>query len=666
MPRTPAGIHQIIGNATINNIAMLGISNRAKALTEEVFVKNPVYIFNPVVTETLMNKRLSIRYRLALVCLVCMALGDRDAQGTEIDAAVEAELHALLAKVPAFQVVALPVAPGEVVLGPEQSLTIDRLRNVDLDDDPPMLGQPAKPYDERMTDAYPPDDAPYVARGIRPFRLKHFNCEFNYGGWHNFAMADYAAAHGFRIIYPYTREIDQTGHLPAGTQWLGWGGFINWHKWFGDHQLPDGRYDLLMDKDLVQIHTREGKFALPEDSNSLKHRGDYLMIDMEHPVLSPKNLRQQSWYPQDAPEVEKNSFEKRYYDGYAQTYIAAVETARRQGWRNISLYGWAPYGRTWGGLEAPEVAPGTDHAWNMFGRQIYDVVDIVNNSVYCFYWSPQNVAFTLANIDSNMALVNSMPVKKPVRPYFWTLLHGGGGGWRWWKGQPLANEEKRAMIAMAFFTGIDGFDTWNWSGTGNHHVPSPLTQLAQNNDYFASGRDVMLKDGFQRFPDNSPSGGQPELFERYDVMHVLSIDEEKGLVRFQKIRHHEKNHGVTDDQPVFALPIEQLELHLRIKSEPVAAMIEGMALVKPLEYSLRQGEVKVDLPARRQFKQTLPIVRRVKLGPIHLLCTYDPKVLYGGEPREIALTDFDGCPGRTLRLPADSQTRIFVLREETN
>ena len=71
-------------------------------------------------------------------------------------------------------------------------------------------------------------------------------------------------------------------------------------------------------------------------------------------------------------------------------------------------------------------ATGTDHAWNAFGRQIYDVVDIVNNTVYCFYWSPQNVAYTLANIDSNMALVNSLPTKKPVRPYFWTLLHGGG------------------------------------------------------------------------------------------------------------------------------------------------------------------------------------------------------------------------------------------------
>jgi hypothetical protein len=73
--------------------------------------------------------------------------------------------------------------------------------------------------------------------------------------------------------------------------------------------------------------------------------------------------------------------------------------------------------------------------------------------------------------------------------------------------------------------------------------------------------------------------------------------------------------------------------------------------------------VNIDVPARRQFKQNLPIVRRVKLGPIHVLITYDPKVVYGGEPREILLTDFDGQQGRTLQLPADDQTRIFVLRE---
>ncbi len=478
-------------------------------------------------------------------------------------------------------------------------------------------------------------------------------------------MADYVATRGFNVIYPYVRNVDQRSHLPDGTKWLTWGSFVDWHKWFGEHGLPDGRYDLLMDKDLVLLHTREGKFSRPDDSHSLKHHSDYLMIDMEHPVLSPDKLHQQSWSPQDASEGEKNAFESRYYAGYAQTYTSAVQAARQQGYRNISIYGWAPYGRTWGGLENSEVAPGADHAWNMFGRQIYDVVDIVNNSVYCFYWSPRNVAFTLANIDSNMALVNSMPVKKPVRPYFWTLLHGGGGGWRWWTGQPVASEEKRAMIAMAFFTGIDGFDTWNWSGTGNHHVPTSLTKLANNDDYFSSGRDVMLKDAFEVAADHATNGAQPEQFKRYDVLHVLSVDEENGLAQFQKIRHGAENHGVTDDQPVFSMPIEQLESHIRIKSEPVAAMVEGMALVKPLEYSLRHGEVKVDIPARRQFKQTLPIVRRIKLDRVHILCTYDPQVVYGGEPREIVLNDFDGCPGRTLRLPADAQTRIFVLREET-
>ena len=92
-------------------------------------------------------------------------------------------------------------------------------------------------------------------------------------------------------------------------------------------------------------------------------------------------------------------------------------------------------------------------------------------------------------------------------------------------------------------------------------------------------------------------------------------------------------------------------------------MIEGMALVKPLEYLLRHGEVKVDVSAREQFRKMLPVVRRIKLGKIHAIITYDPAVVYGGKPRNIILKDFDGHKGLTLKLPADSQTRIFVLKE---
>ena len=90
----------------------------------------------------------------------------------------------------------------------------------------------------------------------------------------------------------------------------------------------------------------------------------------------------------------------------------------------------------------------------------------------------------------------------------------------------------------------------------------------------------------------------------------------------------------------------------------------GMALVKPFEHLLRHGEVKIDVSAHRQFAQTLPLVRRVELGGVHVVITYDPAVVHGGEPRNVVLPDFDGHRGLTLTLPADAETRIFVFEEE--
>ncbi len=160
-----------------------------------------------------MAKRNSIPKRTILAWLACIVICVGHAQGADVDSAVEAELHHLSTKVPAFQVVTLPAARGEFVLKVDQSLTVEQLRGVELDDDPPLLGQPGKPYDQRMTDSYASGKAPYVARGIKPFRLHYFNCEFNYGGWHNFAMADYAAAHGFNIIYRRQPFFHRRGRL---------------------------------------------------------------------------------------------------------------------------------------------------------------------------------------------------------------------------------------------------------------------------------------------------------------------------------------------------------------------------------------------------------------------------------------------------------------------
>ncbi len=554
-------------------------------------------------------------------------------------AQAQAEVAQLTERVEGFAVMDLP-GEGVLTLQPEQSLTIDSLRGVTLDDNPPVLGERPTTFDPEMIDDWPPGEAPYVAEGIEPFRFRYFNNEFNYGGRHNWTMTEYAATHGFNIIYPYNHDPREWTHMPAGTHWLRWGGLVNWHKWLPEHGLDDGRYDQLVGLDLLSLMLEEERLQYTEGF-------DQLMIDMEHGVLSPEKLREQDWYPADASPAERTEFERRYYEGYAQTYVAPVEAARRNGWRDISVYGWQPFRRTYWGLEKVTLDPETDWAWNGFGKMIYEAVDILNPSVYCFYWTPRNVAYTLANIDLNMRLVRTMPERKPVRPYYWTLLHGGGGGERWFQGQPIADEDVRAMTTLCFFTGCDGLVLWNWSGTGNHHRPE-----------IKQGAYVMVGTPFEV----ATADGETRTVDRYRALRIDEVAAD-GTVRFRLVDPEVGNVGVTDDQPVFEMARDELAAYLRPRSEPVAAMIEGLALVRPLEYILRHGEVQIDVSAQEQFGQDLPIVRRVTLGPWHVIATYDPLCTHGGQPRTIRLEDFGGRAGRVLVLPADEQVRIFVLHE---
>jgi len=553
-----------------------------------------------------------------------------------------AELAALAAKVPAFQVIALPAA-GTLDLTQRAGLTVDDLRGIALDPDPPVMGTPANPYPANMDDDYMPGAAPYQAADLRPFRLRRFTNEFNYGGWHNFSMLDYAATHGFSILTKYNRQPADFAHYPAGTQVLNWGGFIDWHTWLPEHGIADGRYDQLVGRDVV---------ADLVAAETFKHQPGYarLMIDLEHGFLAPPKLREQDWFPKHASAAEQAAFEQRYYDGYALTYTAPVEAARRAGWKEISLYGWQPFGRTWFGLEQADVDPASYQPWLAYGRRIHEAVDILNPSVYCFYWSPQNVAYTLANLDLNRKLNDSATKPKPMVPYYWTLMHGGGGGWRWWANQPLGDEEVRAMCGLAFFCGIAGLDTWNWSGTGNHHYPDLRPE-----------QDVMVNEAFRATAAGAAAATE---FARYDMLHIVGAEE--GRIRFQKVIKDlvRENYGVGEGQPTFTMLADELELLLRPRSAPVAAMVEALALIQPFENILADGAVMVDVSAQEQYAKTLPIVRRVKLGVVHLLATYDPQVMFGGAPRTITLANFDGVTGRTLILPADGQLRVFALRDE--
>ncbi len=570
----------------------------------------------------------------------------------------ERELAALAAKVPHFRVLALPEA-GEVTLAAGQALTIDSLRGVPLDEAPPRLGTLEEPYDPRHMDDCPPGQAPYVAAGIKPFRFRYFNCEFNYGGWHTLQMQEYASTHGFNVIYPYVRTPRQRSRLPEGTRWLKWGGFVNWEEWMPRHGIPAGRYDLLAGRDLAAELAAE-RFLGDEDPAGW----DYLMIDMEHWAHPPESLRQQPWYPRDATDAEKQQFERAYYHGYALTYRAPLEAARKLGFRNLSVYGWEPFLRQWWGLDKLNFTPESYWQWNAFGREIYEspCTDILNPSLYVFYWSPQNVASTLCNLDYNRALVNTMPERKPIRPYYWTLLHGGDASYHWWSNQPVPNEDARAWTLFCLMSGTDGFDLWNWSGTGSHLVPRPYRSREGEGWKY---NDICVKDAFACRAEGADERQPPTAFNRYDFIHVVAVDDAAGMVRFQKVDRYNwgTKYGLTPEAPVYAMKADELTPHLRAEAEPVAGVIEGMALAKPLEYILRHGEVKEDVSSLRQFLDELPIVRRVQLGPVHVLASYDPHVVHGKPARNVTLTDVAGRKGLTLRLPADENTRVWVLRE---
>lgn len=208
----------------------------------------------------------------------------------------------------------------------------------------------------------------------------------------------------------------------------------------------------------------------------------------------------------------------------------------------------------------------------------------------------------------------------------------------------------------------------------NHH----RVELREGKGY--SVKDTFSTSLFLAAPGKTPVTS----VKRYDVIHVLDIDQNTQEVFFQiaqtdplpggpygispfgiDLGWQRGPLGVFHQYPIYRSGTSMLKSHLRAKSEPVAAVIEGLALVRPFEFTLKNGEVKIDVLAQKQFYYTLPIIRRVKLGNYHIVITYDPQWQKFPTGRNIVIEDFDGNQGLDLNFPADAKTRIFILHEST-
>jgi hypothetical protein len=381
------------------------------------------------------------------------------------------------------------------------------------------------------------------------------------------------------------------------------------------------------------------------------------MVDLEFGGLLPlEDLRRQPWYPAGSNAACRAAFERRYFDGYALAYSEPGRAAHRDGWKTVSVYAWQSFRQTWYGLDA-RIRLDLDIPWvHHFIDSIYDAYDILHLDGYCYEWSARNVMFALLTTDEGRAYALSRPTRKPVRLYFSTVILNKPECGPWLRVQPLPNEEVRAIVALQFLAGADGIIQWCFAGNSDHTRAPDLQQFANRPH---ATNIVQVGSAFQAADMKS---GRQE-FKRYDFLRVLNVDTNTGVAHFYRIRPDTRiEDQPPGHEPVCLLPCDDLAGTLRPISEPVSAYVEGLALIRPLEYTLRHGEPKQDMDMRRAWKEILPIVRRVKLGDLHIVASYDPAVVHGGTPRSVELRDFDGRKGLTLHIPADEQLRLFVLR----
>lgn len=566
------------------------------------------------------------------------------------DAQVNAFIEGLSRKITGFSPVILELKPGRQVLNKSQGLTIEHLRGVDIDDDPPR-GVYVK-------------EGPFVAPGVKPFRFRHFTNEFNWCGHFVQDMNDYAASHGFNVV------VNLSENAPPGTRQLRWGHMLSWENYFSERGLTWQRWDQLARRDVLGEIIQHAWEPIP---------GGLAMADLEHPwPLKLEELRKQPWYPKDAPDQERARFELDYYHGFALTHTAVVEALRKKGWKSVGVYP-QPFTLTWWAFYAwIEKEPGTNglpnvadsEAWRLYGKEISSTQDVLYPDHYKFYWQPNNAVYGLAQADHDIVFARS--IGKPLRPYYWPLLHGGDAHHVWWRYQPIPLEDVRASFFFVFFTGCDGVVLWNFSGS-NECVPPELkdydywTEPAYHPDegQGTCSLELMVGKEFRLSPE---SGGAPVTFQRNDVLAVTRIDTRSDQIWFQHIdtsRRDAQDFKRSKDKPTFRTSIRDLLPKLRLRTDTTAAAVEGLALAKLLEPALYKGELKIDRPAIRQFVYSEPIVRRVKFGDLHIIATYDGNSTYRRTAgRQVILDDFDGIRGLTLVLPADKEVRVFVLREK--
>ncbi|MCB0319625.1 MAG: thrombospondin type 3 repeat-containing protein [Bdellovibrionales bacterium] len=573
----------------------------------------------------------------------------------------------------AFRVV--PVTGNAIQLTLAQGYTVEYLRDKELDPSEPILLPASTPYDPQQADSFEPvsasysPNAPYVADNIRPFDLDYFDIETSMNQGQYLRERDYLSQHGVKFIHGYKAEHSE--HLSDSTRTVSFRGSYWNHSpgtgfptFFNELGLPNGRYDLLETVDAENL-------ILPKLIDLYGwHGSTHFMIDYEEgstyyslAVMQAKDLLYQS-LPTESAKAE---YADRYFRGLALAHVLNLRGAR-MGRANldsaidgdqIGVYGMAgsPVPRTYWGLEKLKIDPESDYGWNSYRKEVYRHVDVIHPSVYPLYGSgdaPSKFpAYALGNVEVNIEYMSyaeealNVPKRKVV-PYIAPVYHGAGPGVRWFRELPVSRPETVGMIPALFFLPIDGIHLWGWG-----------SKLATHTTPLVPGAFAILRDSISL---STPISGGPGVarVNAGDAIYVKASNVAASTLDIQIVDKKQLGPGVLEGDPVYR--VSSRVVHPRVPSEFGANVVEALALVRPIEACLRNGEKISDFSSQLDFVTKDPIVRRVQCGDYHIIFSYDPMI--GSRESQLAFrTRTLRIGGVSVEVPANGEPRVFVVKE---
>lgn len=475
------------------------------------------------------------------------------------------------------------------------------------------------------------------------------------------------------------KKPSENEHLPKDTEHWFENGIIYSGIW-SDLGITVGRWDQLMDQSLEDI-----KASLASQNGPALAR-DWTYIKGYARVILDLEPDENIWYPTavalttawdvrvQVPAISSDALEKKWYQGFARLFEAAISYIRDQGWTEpIGIYEYAPFQRRFWEMGTPpntsvqgeEVSASLDTsywAFDMYGQYMMQHVDFLCPVIYSKY-DPRNTSYnysrSVGTTTWNLHNSRRLGMGKDMFPFLANWYDGGGDGatTRYWFFQPMTDALIFANAMIVFMSGCKGGIVWSNTAL----TPTPNIQgNPWRVETFTVNYMHYIKSAFSiRNTGNTAT----RVFVEDEPIIVTGVSGTgaSALVSFRLV---DATSGATPTGDTYQMTAGDLSEYVKPFYHGLDLFSQAIHLATLFEDLLYDGEEFVEASTGKdQWNNTQPYVGYVRSGKYYFLMSYDQQRPYQGSDRTFAIPDFGGVTGRTLTVPCTDEPQFWLIED---